>query len=241
MQRAKAIMLFLILCFGANAAAYAQNSCAIPRNLPRAQVETAPAGAARAAKVTGHILALSWSPQFCRERAGDARHSAQCGTRGQFGFILHGLWPDGAGRDDPAWCAPAAPLSPQLVARNFCMMPSVKLQQHEWAKHGTCATKDPARYFAASSALYNALKWPDMNALSYARPSVATFVQRFVAANPGVPFKSVRVQTTRGGWLDEVMICLGTDYRPRACERDTRGASLKSSLKIWRDVQVSRR
>jgi ribonuclease T2 len=231
----KHIMILLICCFGANAAAFAQNSCVIPKNLPRPQTESPPAGEGRKAVVTGNILALSWSPQFCRAHDGDARYASQCGVKGQFGFILHGLWPDGDGRDDPAWCAPAKLLSPDTIIRNFCMMPSVKLQQHEWAKHGTCAAQDPDRYFKAASILYGAMKWPDMNRLSYKRPSVAEFVQAFVAANPGLPSNAVRVDTTRGGWLGGVKICLNIDYRPRACARDMNGAPPKSRLKIWRD------
>ncbi len=221
--------------------AFAQGpSCIIPKNLSRPRVETPPPQQVRNVPVTGNILALSWSPQFCREREGDPRHRDQCGVKGQFGFILHGLWPDGPGRNDPAWCAPSKALSDAVITRNFCMTPSVQLLQHEWQKHGTCATRNPDNYFKAASLLYGALKWPDMNALSRSRPTVAQFIQSFVTANPGLPFAAVRVDVTRGGWLDEVKICLGTNYRPRTCPRDTRGSGLKTRLKIWREEPAGR-
>ncbi len=230
--------IFLALSLTISSPALAQGAtCIIPKNLPRPQVETPPPGEARNVPITGSILALSWSPQFCREKQGDPRHNGQCQIKGQFGFILHGLWPDGPGRNDPAWCAPAKPLPPALIARNFCMTPSAQLQQHEWQKHGTCATRDPERYFKAASLLFGAIKWPDMNALSYDRPTVAVFIKAFVAANPGLPFNAVRVDTTRGGWLNQVKICLDTNYRARACPGDMRGAGLRNRIKIWRDDQ----
>src|SRR3546814_14299066 len=59
------------------------------------------------APVTGYLLALSWSPEFCRTRTESKRHRLQCsGEMGRFGFVLHGLWPDAAGRRDPRWCRP---------------------------------------------------------------------------------------------------------------------------------------
>ncbi len=209
--------------------------CAIPDSLPRATPAFAPPSAINKRAATGHLLALSWSPQFCRANGSNPIHKAQCGgTPQQFGFILHGLWPDGPARDDPAWCAPAEALPSSLVRKNFCMMPSVSLQQHEWAKHGTCMTKDPEPYFKASAFLFGALRWPDMDKLSRNRPNVSQFIQAFVAQNPGLQPNMIRVETSRGNWLEGVRICLDTAYKRRACPRDERGASARAALKIWR-------
>jgi ribonuclease T2 len=235
-QNRCAALLMALICLLLPVAAVAQaTACQIPANLPPLRAEANEAPAANAAPTTSNLLALSWSPQFCRTRAGDSQHAFQCdGRAAQFGFILHGLWPDGPGRNDPAWCGPAKPLPVDLLRKNLCMMPSVSLQQHEWAKHGTCITSEPSRYFRAASILYDALKWPDMDRLSRARPSVGRFVAAFVAANRGLPANAVRVATSGGGWLQEVHICLDTSYKPRACPRDERGASPRSALKIWR-------
>ena len=39
-----------------------------------------------------YVLALSWSPNWCRLE-GDAKGSDQCDPRHDHGWILHGLWP----------------------------------------------------------------------------------------------------------------------------------------------------
>ena len=114
------------------------------------------------------------------------------------------------------------------------MMPSVSLQQHEWAKHGTCMTKDPEPYFKASSYLFDALHWPNMDKLSRSRITVGQFILAFVAQNPGLQPNMIRVETSGGNWLEGVRICLDTAYKPRACPRDERGARARAALKIWR-------
>ncbi len=222
--------------FGSPVAAEAQTkSCDIPSSGFQVQPERVDPAKVNKVATTGNLLALSWSPQFCRKNGSNPDHATQCGTKNRFGFILHGLWPDGPGRNDPAFCAPAEPLSPNVIRENFCMMPSPKLQQHEWTKHGTCMSAKPEYYFKAASILFNAIKWPDMARLSRDRPSVGDFTARFAARNPGLKPEMIRVQAGQGGWLEEVRICLGTDYRPRSCPDGERGAEPRRALKIWRD------
>jgi ribonuclease T2 len=234
-MRKTPILLALAILSIASPAMAQGRGCLIPRSLPRPALESPPRGQAKRVPVRGNTLALSWSPQFCREHAGDRRHAGQCAASGQFGFILHGLWPEGEGASAPAWCAAATVLPQAIIERHFCMTPSVQLLQHEWQKHGTCATRDPERYFAAASLLYSAFKWPDMNRLSYERPSVAAFAEAFAGANPGLPAASVLVQTTNGGWLKEVKICLDTGYKPRVCPRGKRGTDPRMKIRIWRE------
>jgi ribonuclease T2 len=216
-------------------AAHAQaKSCDIPSGEFQVRAERTDREKTNNVAATGNLLALSWSPQFCRKHIGDPDHDTQCGTKNRFGFILHGLWPDGPGRNDPAFCAPAEPLPAPLIRQNFCMMPSPKLQQHEWTKHGTCMSAKPEHYFKAAAILFNAVRWPDMDKLSREQPTVADFTARFAARNPGLRPEMIRVQAGQGGWLEEVRICLGPDFRPRTCPRDERGAEPRRALKIWR-------
>jgi len=90
----------------------------------------------------------------------------QCGGN-RFGIRLHGLWPDGEGKDWPQYCAATDIVPRQVIAANLCSTPSAQLLQHEWAKHGTCMPGEtPASFFRRSTGMYARLRYPDMNALS---------------------------------------------------------------------------
>lgn len=213
-------------------AAYAQ-SCRVPENLPTAQPERISPREVRPGPITDYLLAVSWSPQYCRTRRAQA-DALQCGRGTSFGFVLHGLWPEGEGRTWPQYCRPVEPLPANVVRGAFCATPSVTLQQHEWAKHGSCMTESPAAYFKASTALFNAVKWPDMDALSRARPDVAGLSAAIAGANRGMRADMIRIILSRGGWLEQVRICLNKAYRPSRCPRDTPGARSRDRVKIWR-------
>ncbi len=216
--------------------AAAATSCAIPDRIATPRVERPDPREIRQARIDGYTLALSWSPQFCRDRGDDPGERGQCGREARFGFVLHGLWPDGQGRNDPAWCAAVdRPIPADTIRRNFCMTPSANLLQHEWAKHGTCMTRSPDAYFRSAAILYNVLKWPDMDALSRQRPTTGAFAEAFARTNPGVRADAIRIDTTEGGWLREVKICLGKNFRPRRCPAG-RASDPRRALKIWRRV-----
>lgn len=231
-QRIAAILASL-----ASAMSFAQAQapqCAIPPALQAPRFENPPPGSQRILPLSGFVLALSWSPQFCKTRGRDSKFSSQCDAETPFGFILHGLWPDAEGQSEPRWCRKVPLLSKALIRQNFCSTPSPQLQQREWAKHGSCITRDPAVYFANANRLFTGIKAPDMNGLSRAPLDVRGFVAAFVAANPGLPADAIRIDLSEIGWLEEVRICYGTDYRPRACPRDIGGAGDGARLRIWR-------
>jgi ribonuclease T2 len=192
-----------------------------------------PDGPRRVLAITGYTLALSWSPEFCRNRARDPRAAYQCGGKlGRFGFILHGLWPEAEPGNWPQWC-PAAPLAAETVRRNLCMTPSPDLVAHEWAKHGACMARTPEGYFKAGAALLRALRYPDMMRLSR-RPGLTAGDLRaaFRAATPFLPAASIRVKANARGWLEEVHLCYANDFMPAVCA--DRGADDGAGLKIWR-------
>ncbi|MGP1282903.1 MAG: ribonuclease T2 family protein [Parasphingopyxis sp.] len=213
--------------------------CRIPDRIAAPRAVPVPPGERRTAPVTNYLLALSWSPEFCRTRGRDPAHRLQCGGiadggAGRFGFILHGLWPETNGPRWPQWCRPVPALSRAAVRPHLCTTPSVRLIQREWAKHGSCMTRDPGRYLRAGSILYRAVRYPDMDALSRRNQTVRQFAQAFAAANRGVSPDMVRVQSNGRGWLTEVRICLGRDFRPRRCPAWQRGARPNERLRIWR-------
>lgn len=194
-----------------------------------------PDGPARRMAIAGYSLMASWSPEYCRAR-GDAGEM-QCSRRnGRFGFVLHGLWPEGR-TGWPQWCSTAPRPSPQVLRRHLCMTPSPRLLEHEWAKHGSCMTSTPDRYFRASAALWNSLRWPDADALS--RKSGLTagdFRQAFVAINPSWKPDMIGIVTSRSGWLRELRLCYGRDFMPAACQRRQLGPGDAAPLKIWRGL-----
>jgi ribonuclease T2 len=210
-------------------------SCSVPAQIERPRPDTPDTRVGRRVLPTAsYTLALSWSPQYCRDRGPD---SFQCGAGSRFGFVLHGLWPDGPGRDWPQYCQSVELLPEATIRANLCATPSAQLQQHEWAKHGSCMGVTAEDYFRRSTGLFGRLRFPDMDTLSRRGGLTAGALAAALAgANPGLNAGAVRVTTTRGGWLDEVWLCLDTGFRYRRCARNQDGGVATSArVRIWRD------
>lgn len=211
-------------------------SCRIPEriNAPRSSSIPRP-DEVRRMPVSGYTLALSWTPQYCARAEG---YDMQCDKAiGRFGFVLHGLWPDGTTRDGrhswPQFCTPAAPLSRETIARNLCMIPSIRLMQHQWAKHGTCMAHRPDDYYARARAVYQSIRLPDMGWLAAQRRITAGKVAGVVArANPGMTLDMIRVQASDYGLLNELWICLDTAFKPAPCPAGKAGMSLNARIAI---------
>ncbi len=218
------------------AAALAEGpACTVPAVLPRPHPEGPSAREPkRLLPIGGYTLALSWSPEYCHAHRRDAQSRIQCGSDNRFGFTLHGLWPDGLGKDWPQYCQPAALLPEAQIRASLCATPSPQLLQHEWAKHGTCTTLDAKSFFATADRLYRGIAAPDMAALSRRPLTVAAFSRAFAAANPGLREDMLRLNVNRRGWLEEVWLCLGKDMAPRRCPATQRGAAPAAVLKIER-------
>lgn len=97
----------------------------------------------------------------------------------------------------------------------------------------------PDAYFAAARLLFNAIEFPDMARLSREPErgtplTAATLAERFADLNDGLPAYAITVQTNGKGWLQEVRICLGKDFKPRQCPAFTRRAPATAQIKIWR-------
>lgn len=186
------------------------------------------------------MLALSWSREYCRGKERDPAMRYQCsGEIGDFGFVLHGLWPEAKGPDYPQYCRNVGVLSRKVMAQNICMTPTPQLIQHEWAKHGTCMTKTPEAYFGAAKLLFDAVEFPEMDRLSRAVErgtplTAAGLAEAFAELNEGLPADAVRVKTNDKGWLQEVRICLGKDMKPKRCPAFASGVSGKTVVKVWR-------
>lgn len=209
--------------------------CSVPRMLAPVGPVT-PDGPVRRTPVGGYTLAASWSPDYCKT-SGDTR-LMQCNrANGRFGFVLHGLWPEAARGPSPQWCATQPVPSPQLLRENLCMSPSPRLLAHEWAKHGSCMVASPQKYFRVSAILWRSIRWPDADRLSRKKDlTVGDLREEFVAANRGWPREAVGVETSRTGWLRELRLCYGKDFRPARCPARSYGPADSTALKIWRGL-----
>ena len=144
-RRAAPLALAPMLLTAGTALAQADR-CVIPDRLPQAG-DTGRGGPRRVLPVGGYTLALTWNPGFCRQSAN--RGEFQCEPVNRFGFVLHGLWPDGRGAIWPQYCAPPPRLAEAEIRRNLCTMPSAALQRQQYAKHGSCSGPCPCRLFRA--------------------------------------------------------------------------------------------
>ncbi|HVM95985.1 MAG TPA: ribonuclease T2 [Candidatus Acidoferrales bacterium] len=165
-----------------------------------------------------YVLSLSWSPEHCAEPAGGS-DKTQCKSSRKFAFVLHGLWPQ-FDSGFPQSCSNVA-LSDKTRDAMLDIMPSPKLIEHEWSKHGTCSGLAPDAYFANARAAFTSVKIPT----SYRDPTTAfqtnvgKVEQDFAGANPDLDSSKIAV-LCRGKFLQEVRVCLDKDLHPRSCGDD---------------------
>ena len=132
-MRARLLLALAALLSGT---ACARKACELPEQLPKPMLEgpsvTEPR---RLLPVGGYTLALNWTPQRCASRMTNPRDQLQCdGQAARFGFVLHGLWPEGEGGLWPQYCTPTRLVPDKVLREQLCTTPSVQLIQHEWEK-----------------------------------------------------------------------------------------------------------
>ena len=232
MRRMAITALFLAIPGIAHAQAY---QCRLPAQISVPKV--AQDGQRRTLPTTGYTLALSWSPEFCKGREGQANHRMQCsGRNGRFGLIVHGLWPEGA-RSWPQYCPASRSLTAAELRRNLCMTPSPRLAAHEWAKHGSCMTRKPETYFKVTRILWNSLTLPDYDRLSRKDGLTAGDIRRALSdANERWEPEHIGVKLNSRGWLQELKLCYGKNFMPAPCDRLRWGASDSAKASIWRGL-----
>ena len=230
------VALLLVLPAAAPTTASAQAyQCRAP------QVNSVPAitpdGPRRSLPVTGYTMALSWSPEFCKPRADQRSHAAQCsGKNGSFGLVVHGLWPE-SGASWPQWCGEGAALTPATIRANMCMMPSERLIARQWAKHGSCMVRRPDAYLKVTRILWDSYRIPDYDRISREEGLTAGRIRAaFADANPGIPASAIGVKLNSRGWLEEVRLCYAKTFRPTRCSASRFGAKDSAAAKIWRGL-----
>lgn len=179
-----------------------------------------------------YVLALSWSPTYCRQQGEDA-NPYQCDARRPFRFVVHGLWPQYE-RGFPESC----PGVRQRIDRSIAVdmediMPSHNLVFHEWRTHGTCSGLEPEAYFELTRKAYQTIRIPGVFETldKRGKTSAATVEKAFRLANPGLTEKGIAVTCSRGE-LEEVRICLTKDLEFRSCAEVDRSGCRASGISV---------
>jgi ribonuclease T2 len=178
-----------------------------------------------------YVLALSWSPSFCKESEERGRPSnEQCRGR-PYSFIVHGLWPQYE-RGFPRDCqVPAPRLGRELMTSMLDLMPARGLIYHEWDQHGTCSGLEAQAYFDLIRKARDTVKVPE----GYTAPRSTLTVtpdeveEAFVKSNPGLSRAAISV-TCGSTRLSEVRICMSKDLKFRDCDEVDRRACRRDKL-----------
>jgi len=178
-----------------------------------------------------YVLALSWSPSFCKDTEERGRQSnEQCRGR-PYSFVVHGLWPQYE-RGFPRDCqVPAPRLNREIMTSMLDLMPAPRLVYHEWDQHGTCSGLRAQEYFALVRKAREAVKIPD----GYTAPNSTLTVtpdeveDAFVRSNPGLSRTGIAV-TCGSTRLSEVRVCMSKDLKFRDCGEIDRRACRRDKL-----------
>lgn len=178
-----------------------------------------------------YVLALSWSPNWCALE-GDDRNSDQCHPRHDFGWTLHGLWPQ-YHRGWPAFCRNTwQPPTRSMTNAMADIMGSSGLAWYQWKKHGSCSGLSPAGYYALSRRAYDSVTRPEVfrKLNKPVRLPASVVEEAFLKANPGIRADMLTV-TCQNGQIQDVRLCLSRDLAPVPCGRDViRDCTLDNAL-----------
>jgi len=167
-----------------------------------------------------YVLSLSWSPSWCAIE-GDARNSPQCDADKDFGWVLHGLWPQNE-RGWPSYCqTPHRHPSRAQTAAMADIMGTPGLAWHQWKKHGTCSGLSSKDYFRLSRLAYDAVTRPAVfRKLSKPIRLPARVVEAaFLKSNADWQADQITI-TCKQNRIQEARICLTRDMQIRDCGAD---------------------
>ena len=178
-----------------------------------------------------YVLALSWSPNWCALE-GDAKRSPQCDAMHDYGWTLHGLWPQ-YHRGWPKFCS-TSQRQPNRRMTNAMVdiMGSSGLAWYQWKKHGVCSGLPAPDYFALSRRAYDSIQRPALfRKLQKPVTLPAKIVEEaFLMANPNMEPDMITI-TCKQGRIQEARICLSRELSPVPCGRDVvRDCVIKNAL-----------
>ncbi|WP_136439431.1 ribonuclease T2 family protein [Pacificoceanicola onchidii] len=178
-----------------------------------------------------YVLSLSWSPTWCALE-GDGRGSPQCDAEADFGWVMHGLWPQ-YHRGWPSYCrTDARQPSRAMTAEMADIMGTSGLAWYQWKKHGVCSGLSAPDYFALARQAYESITRPAVfRKLDKAVTLPASLVEEaFLKDNPGLEPDMLTI-TCKAGRIQEARVCLSKELDPVPCGRDVvKDCSMKDAL-----------
>ena len=169
-----------------------------------------------------YVMALSWSPTWCAI-TGDERGSPQCRQDADFGWILHGLWPQYE-RGWPSYCRSSVrnPSRSQTAAEAD-LFGTGGNAWHQWNKHGRCTGLTAEGYYEIAREAYESITRPPVfrqidNAI---RLPASVVEAAFLEVNSTLSADQITI-TCKDGRIQEARICLTRDLELRSCGSDVR-------------------
>ncbi len=167
-----------------------------------------------------YVLSLSWSPNWCL-REGNARNSPQCDKDADFGWVLHGLWPQFE-TGWPSYCPTTERNPSRRMTKDMAdIMGTSGLAWHQWNKHGVCSGLSASQYYTLSREAFVKVTRPVVfrRLPKPVKISAQVIEDAFLKDNPNLHPDGLTVTCKQGG-IQEVRICLSKDLTPRLCGRD---------------------
>ncbi len=167
-----------------------------------------------------YVMALSWSPTWCALE-GDRRGSPQCEDDADFGWVLHGLWPQFE-RGWPSNCRTSERNPSRADTREEAdLFGSSGSAWHQWNKHGRCSGLSADDYYALSREAYGRINRPALlrKLEDPIRLPASVIEQAFLEANPGLKANQITI-TCKADRIQEARICLTRDLELRGCGSD---------------------
>ncbi|MGQ0699991.1 MAG: hypothetical protein ACT4PZ_17320 [Panacagrimonas sp.] len=184
------------------------------------------AQASAAAGPDGWIVALGWSPEFCKAHPGSKEQ--QC-TEENY-FLLHGLAP--VFRGNAPGCS-SGRLPEELADQARLDVPNRARVKYIWLNEGSCSRLEPREYVVQLARAARRFAVP----LEY-REAVGANLDltqedlksAFIRANRDLKPDSLLMQCSRG-FLTEVHICVDTAFQPQSCGEGQSG-SCKEKIRV---------
>ncbi|MDD9920949.1 MAG: ribonuclease T2 [Boseongicola sp.] len=178
-----------------------------------------------------YVLSLSWSPTWCALE-GDRRNSPQCDEDADFGWVLHGLWPQYE-QGWPSYCPTSARNPSRADTRALAdLYGSSGSAWHQWNKHGRCSGLSADDYYEVSREAYERIVRPELlrKLKTPVRVPAEVIEEAFLEENETLSDDMMTV-TCKSGRIQEVRICLSKSLEPRDCAPDVaRDCTMQDAL-----------